>query len=338
MDVSAPLRFGFIGCGKVSAFHADVVLALGHQVDCACGREGSANLGEFARKYGLGQRFSSWQDMVVERRPDALVVAVSWDQTERVISDVIQAGIPCLVEKPIALSSSKLEQILGKTEPWHSQVLVAYNRRFYDFIPQLKAAIQADRLISIDLKFPEATQRLVQAHSKAIAEHILVYMSSHWFDLLHYLLGGLAVECVVRPRQVSAGVVESVNGMLTSLADRTPIHIQGNFNTPANTSLTFNFSQRIYELRPIEQMTVFEGMTVERETLEIPIKRYMPRVKETFYVDTAHKPGFLGQMSNFIDTCVRKTTSNTVGCTLYDAVAVTRLCEEIKRKSSPMPA
>ena len=270
--------------------------------------------------------------MVVERRPDALVVAVSWDQTERLISDVIQEGIPCLVEKPIALSSSRLEGIIGETRRWHGQVLVAYNRRFYDFIPQLKDAINTQRLLSIDLKFPETVQRLIQNHSEAIAEHVLVFMSSHWFDLLRHLVGELKVDVMVRRPNTCTRALESVNGVLMSRA--TPIHVQGNFDTPANTSMTFNFSKKIYELRPMEQMAVYEGMTVERETPEIPIRRYVPQVTQTFYVDTRFKPGFLGQMRNFVETCVSKTTANVVGCTLHDALAVIKLCEEIRGNPS----
>jgi hypothetical protein len=83
----------------------------------------------------------------------------------------------------------------------------------------------------------------------------------------------------------------------------------------------------------LEQLTVYEGLAVEPETDRIPIKRFVPQVKERFCVDAKYKPGFLSQMRHFIDTCVTKTVSLTTACTLGEALAVVKLCEQIKGKS-----
>lgn len=315
--------FAFIGCGKIARFHADVIISLGHKIIAVCAREGSKNIDEFSEKYNIGNKYSDWKKMIEEQKPDALIVAVSWDQTENIIENVIKTGIPCLVEKPVALSSSKLHGIIDNTKQFHDNVMVAYNRRFYDFIPEIKKALEENKLLSIELNFPESVKALTEKYSEKILEHVLIYMTSHWLDLLMHLIGEIKVEWIQRN-------VDSYNGVLSSTKYNVPIHLQINFDSPSNTSIALNFKDKIYKLCPIECLTIYKGMEIVEPTPESPIRKYAPQVEKTLYVDTAYKPGFLKQMEHFIDCFVKKEKMNDIECRLSDSFRVTKLCEEIK--------
>lgn len=326
-------NFGFIGCGKISRFHADVVKTLGHNIAGVSARSGSSNIDDFSEIYNIPGIYYDWEEMVKKQRPDALVVAVSWDQTEGIIENVISTGIPCLIEKPVALSSIKLQRIVDNTSRFHNGISVGYNRRFYDFIPEIQKALKEKELASIELNFPESVNNLIKLKSQKIADYILIYMSSHWLDLLMFLIGELNVEWMEQKISKQSGNVEAYNGILKSIRYGIPIHLQANFDTPSNTSITFNFHDSIYKMCPIEMLTVYEGMNIVGPSADSPIRKYSPRVRNTSYVDITHKPGFLSQMKHFIDACVKKIEQDTRGCTLSEALAVTRLCEEIESKS-----
>ncbi|NQT47289.1 MAG: Gfo/Idh/MocA family oxidoreductase [Candidatus Omnitrophica bacterium] len=325
------LKFGFIGCGKMAGFHADAVRALDHDIVGVSGRPGSRNIADFSKLYGIANSYQDWREMIEEERPDALVVSVSWDQTEGIIQEIVNSGLPSLVEKPVALSSSALQKIMANTAQYHDRIMVGYNRRFYDFMPLIKQALDEQELISIDLNFPEPLGNLMKTKSPKIAKYILIYMSSHWLDLLISLIGELKVESMSKKRSAGPGHVEAYNGILRSIRYDIPVHLKANFDAPSNTAITFNFRDSIYKLCPIEVLNIYKGMESIEPSGEVPIRRYVPHVEKTRYTDTKYKPGVLKQMECFIETCVHKKTANGQGCTLDQALEVTRICEEIER-------
>jgi predicted dehydrogenase len=324
------LNFAFIGCGNVARFHADVIYGMNHQISAVCARQQSPNIIPFAEKYKITHTYDNYIEMLDKEKPDAVIVAVSWNQTEHIIEDILKIGIPCLVEKPVALSSARLEQIISSTMEFNKSVLVAYNRRFYDFIPLLKKAIESMELLSIELNMPEAVEFIVKLHSSSIIDYILLYMSSHWLDLMMYLIGDVRIEYMHRSKSSLDNPCSSYNGILYSLKYNIPIHLQANFNAPSQISMTFNFSDTIYKLCPIEMLTIYKGMDRIEADNKIKIRRYMPKVLKSYEVNADYKPGFYPQMESFIETCVKHSRINEVGCTLSDALRVTKLCEQIK--------
>jgi len=319
------LRFGFIGCGNAARHHADVVKALGHQIYAVSARVSSPNIDSFGRDYSVSRKFSDWREMLVHGKLDALLMATSWEQTELIAKDVIQAGVPVLIEKPLALSSVKVKEILSDTRAFQDQVMVGYSRRFYDFIPRLEDIIGSHPLISVGLNCPDSFQDNLKRYGEMLREHILIYKTSHWLDLLMYLLG--SVEIVEMYRRDEG--TPAYNGILQS-STRVPILFQANFDAPSQISLTFNFEGFICQLRPVEILRIYEGMFLLEETRETPYRRYEPKLKEEQITDFRYKPGFLNQIRHFIEACIEKKSNKNRGCSLQEALQVTQLCEAIR--------
>ena len=331
------IKFGFIGCGKVARFHAEAVRALGHSIVSVAARHGSPNIGPFAHDFSVPARFDDWKRLISETKPDALVVCLGWDKTEGEIEEIIRQGIPVLIEKPVALSSEKLRDIMENTREFHDRVMVSYNRRFYDFIPCLKDVIQTELLLSIELNCPEAVSSLVKSKGSAIVHHMLVYMTSHWLDLLAYLTGPLRMVSMKSLFNQKKGYIDSYNGLLEAGDAGVPVHFQANFDTPSNTGMTFNFSDSVYRLSPIESLTIFRGMDILAPTKEYPLKKYVPQQASVMNTDMTHKPGFLEQVRWFADTCVARKADDGRGCRLTEALAITKLCEAIGQ-ARPVPS
>lgn len=319
------LKFGFIGCGGAARHHADVVRALGHQIYAVAARANSPNIDSFAHDYEVSRKFSDWGEMLSHGKPDALIMATSWENTELIAKEIIQAGLPVLVEKPVALSSRKVKEILAEVGEVQGRVMIGYNRRFYDFVPRLKKMIGSHPLVSVELDCPDSYQGNVERYGERLRDNILLYKTSHCLDLLTYLLGGVQIVKMYRRSEGTP----AYNGMLES-PGQIPIHFQANFDAPSQISLALNFESFICQLRPIEVLRIYEGMRLLEETREIPYRRYEPKLKEEQITDFTYKPGFLNQMRHFIEICVEKKTDKSRGCSLQEALQVTELCETIR--------
>ena len=325
-------RFVFIGCGKIAFYHADVIVAEGHEIVGVAARPNSKNIGLFSKKYQIKFCYEDFHKMLNELRPDAIILCTSWDQTEDIIVGIISWGIPVLVEKPVALSSEKIRTILKEIGNLSENVLVGYNRRFYDFVPKLKRAISDQNLLSIQLNFPEAVSPIVKQLSPKVLNHILIYMSSHWLDIIMFLVG--EVELVVMQKQSKGGYISSYNGLLTTKIRKIPIHYQSNFDAPQQLSISFSFIKSIWELRPLEILSVYEELEIIEPTKEYQIRQYRPKLTKCFKTDLTFKPGFYNQMRYFIKNFLDKKNKNSLGSTLEDALKVTLLCEKIKQGSA----
>ena len=319
------LRFGLIGCGNTARHHANVINALGHRVGAVSARVSSPNIDSFAHDYRVAGKFTNWKEMLEREKLDALVVATNWEQTGLMAKEVIQAGVPVLIEKPLALSSRKIREILSETQEFQDQVMIGYNRRFYDFVPRLRNIIDSHPLISVELNCPDSFQDNLKRYGEMLREHILVYKTSHWLDLLMHLLGSIQVVEMYRRGEGTP----AYNGLLQSSAS-VPIHFQVNFDAPSQVSLTLYFEGFVCQLHPMEVLRIYEGMSLLEETRDVPYRRYEPKLKEEQITDFGYKPGFLNQVRHFVESCVEKKSEQNRGCTLLEALRVTELCEDIR--------
>lgn len=73
--------------------------------------QGSPNIERFSRAYRVQRAYESWEAMLSRGSPDAVVLATPWDTTQELVADMIKTGVPCLVEKPVALDSKRLEAL-----------------------------------------------------------------------------------------------------------------------------------------------------------------------------------------------------------------------------------
>jgi len=104
------MNVGFIGCGNIANYHAEVLKALDINILAVSARENSPNISSFSEKYGIQHQYTRWQEIVENESLDALWVVVSWEQMDALLIPLIETGIPLFLEKPVALSSENMSQ------------------------------------------------------------------------------------------------------------------------------------------------------------------------------------------------------------------------------------
>ena len=154
-------------------------------------------------------------------------------------------------------------------------------------------------------------------------------MSSHWIDLVLYLLGDLEISFMEKKNN-KRGHVISYNGIFKSLNGGVPIHYSSEFDSPQVISIRFVFSNSVWVLSPIEILTVYEGLERIEPTSNFPLRRYLPKTAKEIQTDLTYKPGFFKQMEYFIDAYLLGECVKDRGCTVKEALKLTQFCDQIQ--------
>ena len=320
--MSPTKRLAIIGTTDIAVAHLNASRAVGFDVVHIAGSPQSATAPKFAKTHGIGK---VWDDPMVLAADkdawDALIIASSTESMIGLVAVAAKTGKPVLAEKPIGYTSSSLDSLLPGTR----NVVVGFNRRFYASVQEAKRFIASGAPCLLHLELPES----VQVDSKTGIQDVsrVATNSTHGFDLINYVTGGLTIESVYSVG--SAGdnrgrvlIAKSKRGDLCS--------VSANWNAPANFSLTIDRGNERFELRPLEIGALYRGMEVVPPTVETPLRTYKP-IKVTNFApndrDSALKPGFLGQSQALLNQIDGKHSD--VAATLHDAKIALQFAEAL---------
>jgi predicted dehydrogenase len=320
--VSPTKRLAIIGTTDIAVAHLNASRAAGFDVVHIAGSPQSATAPKLAKTHGIGK---VWDDPMVLAADkdawDALIIASSTESMIGLVAVAAKTGKPVLAEKPIGFTSSSLDSLLPGTR----NVVVGFNRRFYASVQEAKRFIASGAPCLLHLELPES----VQVDSKTGIQDVsrVATNSTHGFDLINYVTGGLTIESVYSVG--SAGdnrgrvlIAKSKRGDLCS--------VSANWNAPANFSLTIDRGNERFELRPLEIGALYRGMEVVPPTVETPLRTYKP-IKVTNFApsddNSALKPGFLGQSQALLNQIDGKHSD--VAATLHDAKIALQFAEAL---------
>tara|TARA_Y100000590_G_scaffold459650_1_gene617252 strand:+ start:1193 stop:2164 length:972 start_codon:yes stop_codon:yes gene_type:complete len=293
------MNIGFIGCGDIAHFHADVLKALGVNILSVSGGKNSSNIGPFSKKYDIGKQYTEWKEMISNEKLDALWVVVNWDQMDNILIPLIETGISLFLEKPVALSSGKIQEAINLNTKLNQYIQVGYNRRFYSFMDKVKTIINDGELRSILVEIPEP----IDFSNIKLSENLWIINSSHIIDLLLYFVGPLDVKYKNHKTLSGNNIKTSFNAVLhTELG--IPVHIIAEWNTANNFSITFFVDNKRIVLKPLETATVYEGFNVIEPTEKDPVRQYRPTIIHNYLSDGKFKPGFYEQAEYFINNTI----------------------------------
>lgn len=140
----AAVNLAVIGAGLVGRRHAEIIAnepetRLAAVVDPApAGRALAARLG--------APWFASFADLLAARRPDGVIVATPNQLHVEHGLAAVAAGIPAIVEKPLADDVAGAERLVAAAERAGVPLLVGHHRRYSPIIRAAKAVIDAGRL------------------------------------------------------------------------------------------------------------------------------------------------------------------------------------------------
>ncbi|RFB84845.1 oxidoreductase [Rhizobium leguminosarum bv. trifolii] len=139
-----PLKIAVMGAGLIGRRHAERVISEPGTVLSAV-IDPSAAGRDFARNAGI-RCYASFQDIPGEDRPDGVIVATPNQLHVENAMEIIAAGTPVLIEKPIADDVDAAAALVAAGEKARIPLLVGHHRRHNPMIQAAKQIVDGGRL------------------------------------------------------------------------------------------------------------------------------------------------------------------------------------------------
>ncbi len=136
-------RVAIVGCGGISHAHANAWKQIPEiEIVGACD-EKFESLARFAREYNVQHTYNELRQMLEKQHPDVLVVATWPSNHLKSVLEAVRAGVKgLLVEKPIAVNTSQLEQMIQVTTSAKIRLTEAFMYRHHPLTLAVKQEIE----------------------------------------------------------------------------------------------------------------------------------------------------------------------------------------------------
>ena len=225
--------------------------------------------------------------------PKVAIVAVGVEELSKVTSKLVKSGIKrILIEKPGGLNKKEILDLNTLVQTYKSNVLIAYNRRFYESTKALKKLLKKDggatSLIFEFTEWSDVISPLIKA--PGVKESWFLANSTHVVDLAFHMCGfpkdfkawrhGSLSWHPSSARFCGSGITEK-DVLFSYHAD---------WSAPGRWGIEINTINNRYILRPLEELQVVEKGSVKIQSVEIDNQ-----------IDKQFKPGVYNQIKAFID-------------------------------------
>ena len=140
--MSKKYRVAIVGCGGISNAHGNAWRGLPEiEIVGACD-EKFESLKRFATEYNVQNTYNDLHQMLEKQQPDVLVIA-TWPSSHlKNVLEAVQCGVKgILVEKPIAVNTTQLEQMIQVTERADIRLMEAFMYRHHPLTLAVKQKI-----------------------------------------------------------------------------------------------------------------------------------------------------------------------------------------------------
>lgn len=142
--MAAPVKLAVLGAGLIGKRHIQHVLAEPETVLCAVVDPTPVGRA-IADEAGVGW-FSSFAELIALDRPDGVIVATPNQVHVQNGLEAVEAGIPALIEKPIADGIAAGERLVAAAEARGVPLLTGHHRRHNPIMQKAKEIIDSGRL------------------------------------------------------------------------------------------------------------------------------------------------------------------------------------------------
>ena len=136
-------RVAIVGCGGISNAHGNAWRNLPEiEIVGACD-EKFESLARFATEYNVQNTYNDLQQMLEKQEPDVLVIA-TWPSSHlKNVLEAVRCGVKgILVEKPITVNTTQLEQMIQVTERANILLMEAFMYRHHPLTLAVKQKIE----------------------------------------------------------------------------------------------------------------------------------------------------------------------------------------------------
>jgi len=307
------MNVGFIGSSAISDFHLSTMNNNGFKVGAIGTRKNSESCMAFAKKNNLINEYCSngWEE-VIDKDLDAYIVCVNIKSNFEILKKCLEKNKPTFVEKPVDFELSKMKNLCEHKNA--KNIFVGYNRRFYDSILELKYLCEKSFGGTVVANIPDSICGVKQ----------FIQNGCHIIDILRYCCGDFEILSKTVEVNKEKNDLNSISALCKN--NKWTILINAHSLIPANFSITVNSSNNVYELKPIENLNVYEGMEIIEPNPEIPIRKYVPKLKRSILENAKFKPGFDAMYKNFKLFIEKK---ESIYCSILDAKETLNICRSL---------
>jgi len=196
-----PVRWGILGCGDVTEIKSGPGFAKAEgSVITACMRRNSDKAADYARRHNISKWYDDADALINDDEVDIVYIATPPSSHKMYTLKAAAAGKLVYVEKPMAMNSVEVEEMISACEKNNVPLFVAFYRRRLPVFVKVKELIE-EGLIGTARSF---TLVLKRDENKHIADRrnlpwryipeisgggIFVDMGSHQLDILDWILG-----------------------------------------------------------------------------------------------------------------------------------------------------
>jgi predicted dehydrogenase len=250
--------------------------------------------------------------------PKLAILAVGVEQLALTARQLLAAGCRrLLLEKPGALTNAELQTLYAAAQSKRAQVWIAYNRRFYASVQQLRQLVATDGgITSAVFEFTEWSHRIRDLQkAPGVKEHWLLGNSTHVIDLAFHFIG------LPAQGQWQAWHSGSLNWHPASarfhgagVSERgIPFSYQADWEAPGRWGVELLTRRNRYLLRPMESLQAIPLGSVEAQPIDLEDD-----------LDRQFKPGLFRQCEAFLGAQPDRAQSDQL-CSLdeqMDAFAI----------------
>jgi UDP-N-acetylglucosamine 3-dehydrogenase len=221
------VRVCVVGVGRMGGNHARCLYELPEADLVAIADSDSERLDAIADQYSC-RAYHDHHQMLLQERPDAVIIAVPTPMHQVVAGDAIALGCHVLVEKPLAADASTAREIIALAREKGVRLAVGHVERFNPAVRKLKEILESGQLGRI-LSVSTRRVGLPSPHFKET--NVVVDLAVHDLDVICYLLGET-------PRVLSSVTGRLIGGPSEDYADillltgEVPCVVQVNWVTP----------------------------------------------------------------------------------------------------------
>lgn len=177
------LKTAVIGVGSMGVNHARVNWEITEADLVGIADENEDLVQSVAQKYGT-RAFSDYRMMLEEVRPDAVTLAVPTIHHHEIALEIIDRGIPLLIEKPIAFTLEEGQDIIDKALDKNVKLMIGHIERFNPAIIALKEHIANDELGRI---FQMDARRQGPFPARIADVGVVIDLAVHDLDIMRFV-------------------------------------------------------------------------------------------------------------------------------------------------------
>ncbi|MFC0471407.1 Gfo/Idh/MocA family protein [Halalkalibacter kiskunsagensis] len=196
------IKVGFIGCGAHSFRNVYPTFDYA-PVDLVAVCDLNLERAEIYRnRFGAKKAYTDYNEMIKKEDLDAVFIVLNFDKNGRplypkILPDIMNAGLPVWVEKPISYTTKEAEDLLELQEKTGVQVLVSNKRYFYPSFEGAKKIIENSKFgqaVSMTGRYPLTLTPFQQDIGERTGLHWFLDIC-HPMSGMHYLMGDVKEMC-----------------------------------------------------------------------------------------------------------------------------------------------